>query len=165
MIINIFLILLFITIIQSQPSCNLKLSQNKLSSLKGGDTIYDMGSFNDKWVSTNIHDLHITDIFHEIEYFYATEIHENTSISHEKISVTVSSNNTELSNPKLIVEPEGFTSNLEITTIQIQYNCNVRTKGIAEINMTVKSDQCDEFTIRWLKVCKPICNILFNLFN
>jgi hypothetical protein len=153
-IINFLIFILYIKSIHSINFCNLKLAKDKLSSIKGGGIIYDKGIINGRWQETNDQALYLTDYFHDLDYFYATEIHENNSIAHEKLSVTINSNNTAISNPTLETNPEGFTSNLEITTVQVLYHCKEGIKGVAEIKMTIKSDQCDAFTIKWLKVCK-----------
>lgn len=154
-LINFLILILIMKAILSMNICNLKLAKDKLSSIKGGGIIYDKGIINKSWEDTNNHALHLTDYFHDLDYFYATEIHENNSIAHDKLSITISSNNASISNPKLDIKPEGFTSNLEITTVEVLYHCKEGVKGVAEIKMTIKSDQCDSFTIKWLKVCKP----------
>jgi len=154
-LINFFILILFTKSILSMNICNLKLAKDKLSSIRGGDIIYDRGIINKRWEDTNNHSLQLTDYFHDLDYFYATEIHENNSIAHDKLSITISSNNISISNPKVEIKPEGFTTNMEITTVEVLYNCKEGVKGVAEIKMTIKSDQCDPFSIKWLKVCKP----------
>jgi len=169
---SILSILLLLNSINTQSYCNLKLAKDKLSSIRGGDTIFNTGVLNESWEKNNKKALYVSDYYHDLDYFYATEIHADTSIKHEKISVSINSNNTSITNPTLQIKPEGFSSNLEITTIEVLYNCVESSKAVAEISMTIKSDLCDAFTVTWVKVCAPksklnylIFFILFTLFR
>lgn len=45
------------------------------------------------------------------------------------------------------------TNNIETSTIEIKYNCQINNPGTADIIMTVSPDHCIPFDLHWKKIC------------
>jgi len=71
-----FILFVFFISVKMQNLCNLKISDNELSSFRGGSNlIFDDGIINEKWLPTNTFSPHISMGPYDIEYFYAIETH------------------------------------------------------------------------------------------
>jgi hypothetical protein len=67
----------------------------------------------------------------------------------------ISSNNTSISNPAVVIYPtEKTTDTLDTITLEIKYNCHATNKGIVTITLEITPDHCAPFKLSWQKICK-----------
>ncbi len=90
-LINIFSPFQLIKSVNALSQCNLKISDNELSSFRGGSNlIFNDGVVNEQWMKGNTFSTHIASD-KEIEYLYAMETHlkENTKEHKKIVSVVI----------------------------------------------------------------------------